>query len=162
MYRKLGGFIMQDKISLLKQLIEKETELFGDDSFIEEEIKNIIDYRHIRTEQAWYSMATDGITDRTVAAELSRIDRERRVKHNAALRSVNIINRFCEKVGMEKLYEEKTLTNDQINNHDNNFLDLRRDITDFMLQLVAEIQNTKIKTKEPKNNFLKRSSGANK
>lgn len=154
---------MEEKVELLKKLIKKEKELYGEeDSFIAEQIEHMIAYRHIRTEEAWYSKATDGITDRTVMAELIKLGKERREKHNLALSSINIVNRFCEKTGFEKLYDEKTLSNEQIRNHEVESLDIRKQVTDFMLKLVNEIQQLPIKSiEQEENSFIKRTSDQN-
>ena len=64
---------MENKINLLKELVNKEKELYGEDdsSFITDQVEKMIEYRNIRTEQAWFSKATDGMTQRKIAtAEL--------------------------------------------------------------------------------------------
>lgn len=148
---------MENKINLLKELVNKEKELYGEDdsSFITDQVEKMIEYRNIRTEQAWFSKATDGMTQRKIAIELVRLDHLRREKHNSSLRSINIINRFCSKTGLQFLYEGETLTNEQINEHDINSLDIRKEVTDFMLELVYNIQQNVTKAYEEPNSFIK-------
>lgn len=151
---------MKEKIDLLEKYIEKAKGLEEENSdynFIAEQIENMIAYRLIRVEQAWFAKASEGEKDseerRKIAAMLVEYDKRRREAHNSALRAINIINRFSETNNLPKFYEGPQLTSEQIKTHSIDSLDARKDITDFMLKFIHTLQEQSY-TKERKTGFI--------
>lgn len=124
-----------------------------------EDIKNIMDYRNLRTEQVYYAKLLYeyryqySMTRVCKTVEHARefekscwemktvdLDKARRGKHNKALisfaRIVNSGKKFC----LPEIYQGKLLDDEEIYRHDGNLL-VREQMTDAMLDMLFTIEN---------------------
>ena len=121
-----------------------------DESVIVKKILNILEYRKLRTEQAWYSDMARGDFSRSTRQELYNLNNERRFKHNLALTSFLELNEFAKKYGLEPIYKGEMLTAKEIVDHNPGKLDARQEMTDSFLKLLLDLGDYSIrKCNEP-------------
>ena len=147
---------MEEKIGLLIQYMNKEIEInkeFDNEDGIDVtsedyepsydsmklKIESFIKYRDVRTKQFWVSKLYNGMESRKKASLRSELDKERRRRHNMALTSLVGLCKFGEKFGLPKIYNGNLLTTDEIENHESKNYDTRKEMTDFFLKLVDDI-----------------------
>lgn len=102
-------------------------------------IMNLLDYREIRTEQAYLSKVRMGDNSRSNREIMAKIDKDRRDSHNLALSSFKGLNEFAIKNNMEPLYKGKMLSEEEIKSHDPSTYDIRMQMTDVFLNLLKEL-----------------------
>lgn len=149
------------KIDLLIQYAKKEAELnkeFDRDDGIDVDsddytlnyestkgrIESFIRYKEIRTEQYWYSVVFKDSDSKSYAVGRNELDKQRRFLHNAALQSVIGFDTFSQRFKLSKLYEGNLLTPEQIENHDDKVYDIRMEMTDFIFDLLKEIEDIRV------------------
>ena len=151
---------MKKNIELLMQYMNKEIEInkeFDEEDGIDTtsedyepsydsmklKIESFINYRDIRTKQFWVSKLYNGMESRKKASLRVELDEERR-RHNAALTSLVGLCKFGEKFGLPKIYEGSLLTTNEIENHESKNYDKRKEMTDFFLKLVNDVNEVYI------------------
>ena len=134
------------------------------------EIKKVMDYRNLRTEQAYYSKLLNEyrLSQFSWEERVCRIvrdagefeaswwkeqtiylDKSRRGKHNAALMAFRDIVNTGRAAGLPELYDGKMLSLAEICNHQDPVT--RAAVTDAMFDMLTEIENAVIQ-KEPERN----------
>ena len=67
------------------------------------------------------------------------VGKERRRKHNSALTAFNGLIDFAKKIGIKPIYEGETLTEEEIESHDNSKYDTRTEMTNAFLKVLNEL-----------------------
>lgn len=157
--------VIGKNVQLIMQYIEKEKVIqkqFDEDdgidvnaedykpeaSVITDYINSFLNYRNIRTEQAYISRANDGNNSREVREMLAKLDEQRRRVHNRALSSMIGINRFAKMNGLEPIYTGRMLTEEEIQSHDPLKNDVREEMTNAMLKLLIDIETYSLQINE--------------
>ena len=107
-------------------------------------IETFIRYKEIRTMQHWYSVVFKDSDVKNYAVGRNELDKKRRFLHNAALQSVLGFDKFSERFKLPKLYEGNLLTPEQIESHDNKVYDIRMEMTDFIFDVLKEIEDIRL------------------
>lgn len=107
-------------------------------------IETFIRYKEIRTMQHWYSVVFKDSDVKNYAVGRNELDKKRRFLHNSALQSVLGFDKFSERFKLPKLYEGKLLTPEQIESHDNKVYDIRMEMTDFIFDVLKEIEDIRL------------------
>lgn len=147
------------EISLIKKHMEASPYILGD-------ILNIMKYRNLRTEQAYYARLayeydhvdfTKQCKEVRNAREFARgywktkseqLDRDRRETHNKALISYNSILNVGKENGLPQLFSGKTLTNEEIVRYER--AERREEITDSMFEMLYTIEEAAIEQENSK------------
>lgn len=138
-------------IKLIQEYVKKDISVM-------DKIKKIMDYRNLRTEQAYYAklsyeydfgnwanqckeVRNAGDFDRSYWGDrLQSLDRDRRNKHNSALIGFYEMQEIGRKFGLELLYNgEKLLPKDIVQY---NYSERREEITDAMFELLHCIEES--------------------
>lgn len=134
-----------------------------------ESIKNIMNYRNLRTEQAYYAklayeydnqfkigrnnvcktVRQAGEFDRSFWKDrLYELDKNRRNTHNKALAGFTSMVNKGRLYGFPKIYTGKVLTADEIDKHGNP--DIREKMTDVMFEMLFTIEDSVIEQEHEK------------
>ena len=140
-------------IKLIQEYVKRDISVM-------DKIKKIMDYRNLRTEQAYYAklsyeydyanfseqskeVRNAGDFDRSYwKSKLQSLDRDRRGKHNDALISFYGIQSIGRKFGLELLYNGQELSPKDIINY--NHPELREQITNAMFEMLHSIEESVI------------------
>ena len=146
-------------IEILRTYIEKEKEItraFDEEDGIDvndpnyepeadainRKLKNILGYREIRTLQAYASKLARGDYTKDTRSKLVEMDKARRSSHNLALANFKGLVEFGKKYGLESLYDGALLTDQEIERHTVDTLDVRKEMTDAFLKMLVDIDKT--------------------
>lgn len=135
---------MSERIDLLKEYITKEAEMFEipqEETLSYERVKAFLEYRDVRVKQAWYAQINAGEVSRSRATEMNKLDHERRLKHNAALHAMLGFDLVATKLDLPPLYTGRKMTEEEIESHAISKLDVRKEMTDWFLDMVHEIED---------------------
>ncbi len=145
-------------INLIKSYIVASPDILGN-------ILNIMKYRNLRTEQAYYAKLAYQYDHLDISKQCKevrnagalargywstksqRLDQDRRQTHNKALISYNSILKIGEEKGLESLFNGKTLTNEEILKHER--AERREEITDSMFEMLYIIEESAIEQENP-------------
>ena len=143
--------VVGQNVKILMQCIEKEKELQkkwdeedGIDitatdykppeaSLIMSCLKSFVDYRNALIKFHFSGLCTARDTNIRHGLDLNR-----RNTHNSALSSLNILNRFLKQNGFTPFYTGETLTEEQIDAHDN--LPVIENMTNVILKLLSDLE----------------------
>lgn len=157
---------MSDRLKLLFQYMEKETEItkkfdqedgiditsedYIPDSEMTKRLINMEKYRIARTIQASVQkMMRDGLIHRD-PVYINQLDREQRSSHNNALMSLLGMCEFAERQGLPPIYTGKRVDKHDIIDMGSGNLDARREMTNFFLGLLDELSEYNIRGIENK------------
>ena len=148
---------MENKVEILREYLTKKPELLSN-------VKAIMDYRNLRTEQTFSArLAKDyrygnlknplvrsmsELDYQTYQMRVQELDKKRRSVHNRALGNFMGIVRYGREHNLPELYSGVGLTEEEMQKHIN--LPEREKITDFMFGLLADIEEENIKQLEEK------------
>lgn len=102
-------------------------------------IENLLAYRELRTRQAYVAMICRGNNTRTIRERLAKIDKDRREKHNLALTSFKGLIEFAKKYNLEPIYTGNILSEKDIESHNPQTYDVRKEMTDAFLELLKDL-----------------------
>ena len=152
---------MENRIEVIRKCIDLEAEdmeYAKEDTAAYKAISNFLEYREIRTKQAWQAQMTRGETSPRIAMQRSELDRKRREVHNHALGGIAILNRLGTIYGVGPVYTGRMLTYEEIETHDSSKYDVRKEMTDWLFGVINEIYDYKIpmqdKEERQKNKFV--------
>lgn len=106
----------------------------------ERRLINLLNYRNIRTKQAFLAKLNYGRNTRKERAMMSEIDKDRREKHNLALISLRGLVDFAKKHNLEPIYTGPMLSEEEIESHSGSTYDTRMEMTDAFLQILIDLQ----------------------
>lgn len=106
----------------------------------ERRITNFLNYREIRTKQAYFSKLNSGDFSVTTRSMLADLDKDRREKHNLALTSLKGLVEFAKKHNLEPIYAGPILSEKEIESHTPSTYDTRMEMTDAFLQILNDLQ----------------------
>ena len=148
--------VVGQNVKILMQCIEKEKELQkkwdeedGIDitatdykpeaSVVMDCLDSFVKYRKSLIEFHYADLYTANAGAHNIVEIKHRYDSKRRTYHNSALSSLNILNRFLKQNGFTPFYTGETLTEEQIDDH-NNF-EAIDDMSNVILKLVSDLEN---------------------
>lgn len=106
----------------------------------ERRLMNLLEYRNIRTKQAFLAKLNYGNNTRKERAMMSELDKDRREKHNLALTSLKGLVDFAKKHNLEPIYNGPMLSEEEIESHSSTTYDTRMEMTDAFLQILSDLQ----------------------
>lgn len=106
----------------------------------ERRLTNLLNYRNIRTKQAFLSKLNFGNNTRKERAMMSELDKDRREKHNLALTSLRGLVDFAKKHNLEPIYNGPMLSEEEIESHSSSTYDTRMEMTDAFLKILSDLQ----------------------
>ncbi len=146
---------MENKVEILREYLNKKPGLLSN-------VKAIMDYRNLRTEQRFSSLIVDAYRrgDERISLikdmgesdfqfyqmRIQQLDRKRGKMHNTALGNFMGILRYGREHNLPELYSGVGLTEEEIQKHIN--LPEREKVTDSMFGLLADIEEENIKQLE--------------
>lgn len=155
---------MSDRLKLLFQYMEKETEIvkrydeedgidinaedYKPDSEMTKRLISMENYRIARTIQASVQkMIRDGLIHKD-PVYVNQLDRDQRSAHNNALMSLIGMCEFAERQGLPPIYTGKLVDKHDILGMGAGNLDARREMTNFFLGLLNELSDYNIRSIE--------------
>ena len=144
-------------VKLIMQYIEKEKEIqrqFDEEDGIDVNSPNyepdctmiiaylndFAEYKKVRTEEYYKTLAMGKHRSRENAQELSDMSKRRSYYHNHALHALNSMNKFAIRFGLEPIYTDEALTDEDIKTHNNAKYELRKKMTDKFLEIINDIE----------------------